>query len=264
VILEATVADGDLVTRVWGSVRTPVEVVERAVEDTRWWTGQYDEPERLDEAVGRHDLLRRLLREVGEVRLGRTPRVAEALGRSIIHQLVQSPEAARSVAQIVARFGQPAPGGLGTWPAAARLGRIPAWELRRCGVSLRGARSLHAAAVQEARLEDAAARGMSVLDERLRSLPGVGVWTSAETRLALGDPDAVSVGDYHLHTWVSHSLGGLDPTDSSDEIMLDLLNPFAGQRGRVITLIGRAYAQRLLPRPPRRAARAAMSAHRYW
>ena len=105
---------------------------------------------------------------------------------------------------------------------------------------------------------------MGVLDRRLRSLPGVGVWTSAETRLALGDPDAVSVGDYHLHTWVTYSLAGLDPAGSNDELMLELLEPFAGQRGRVIMLIGHAYAQRLLPRPPRRAPRAAVSAHRYW
>ncbi len=36
-------------------------------------------------------------------------------------------------------------------------------------------------------------------DARLRTLPGIGEWTSAEVRSrAFGDADAVSFGDYHI------------------------------------------------------------------
>src|SRR3712207_7264166 len=44
-------------------------------------------------------------------------------------------------------------------------------------------------------------------DRRLRSVRGIGGWTSAEVRQrALGDPDAVSFGDYHLANWVGWAL----------------------------------------------------------
>ena len=43
----------------------------------------------------------------------------------------------------------------------------------------------------------------------MRSLYGIGEWTIAETRIrALGDPDAVSVGDYHLAHHVGYALTG--------------------------------------------------------
>ena len=49
--------------------------------------------------------------------------------------------------------------------------------------------------------------GSDVLDQRLRSIAGVGAWTSAEVRrVALGDADAVSVGDYHLPNMVAWTL----------------------------------------------------------
>ena len=54
---------------------------------------------------------------------------------------------------------------------------------------------------------------------RLQALPGLGPWSAAEVALvALGDPDAVSVGDYHLPHLVSWALAG-EPR-GSDERML--------------------------------------------
>lgn len=65
--------------------------------------------------------------------------------------------------------------------------------------------------------------------DHLTSLRGVGPWTAAEVRRrALGDPDAVPVGDYHLPKLVGHTLIG-EPVD--DAGMLELLEPFTGQRG---------------------------------
>jgi 3-methyladenine DNA glycosylase/8-oxoguanine DNA glycosylase len=53
--------------------------------------------------------------------------------------------------------------------------------------------------------------------------------------VALGDADAVSVGDYHLPNTVAFALAGEARAD--DERMLELLAPFAGHRGRVVRLI---------------------------
>jgi 3-methyladenine DNA glycosylase/8-oxoguanine DNA glycosylase len=67
--------------------------------------------------------------------------------------------------------------------------------------------------------------------------------------VALGDPDAVSVGDYHLPHVVAWTLAGEPRGD--DARMLELLEPFRGQRGRVIRLLVRGGG-----RPARRAPRA--------
>jgi 3-methyladenine DNA glycosylase/8-oxoguanine DNA glycosylase len=87
-------------------------------------------------------------------------------------------------------------------------------------------------------------------DLRLRSLPGIGPWTSAETRQrACGDPDAVSVGDVHLPGAVGWALAGQTTDDAG---MLQLLAPYAGHRhraARLVVLSGR--------RPPRRGPRLA-------
>ncbi len=69
---------------------------------------------------------------------------------------------------------------------------------------------------------------------------------------ALGDPDAVSVGDFHLPHLVSWALAGEPRAD--DARMLELLEPYRGQRGRVIRLLEASgirpprYGPRLAPR----------------
>ena len=76
----------------------------------------------------------------------------------------------------------------------------------------------------------------SVLDTRLRSIPGIGPWTSALVcASAAGDPDAVPVGDLHLPGIICHSLTG--DASGGDERMLELLAPYVGHRGRVARLI---------------------------
>ena len=88
---------------------------------------------------------------------------------------------------------------------------------------------------------------------RLRALPLVGPWTAAEVGLrALGDSDAVSVGDFHLAHAVCWALVG-EPR-GTDARMLELLAPFAGQRARVIRLVETAGIE-APRRGPRMSAR---------
>jgi 3-methyladenine DNA glycosylase/8-oxoguanine DNA glycosylase len=71
---------------------------------------------------------------------------------------------------------------------------------------------------------------------RLRAYPGIGPWTAAEVTLrALGDPDAVSVGDFHLPNVVAFALAGEPRGD--DARMLELLEPWRGHRARVVRLL---------------------------
>ena len=70
----------------------------------------------------------------------------------------------------------------------------------------------------------------------LRAFPGIGPWTAAEVGIrALGDPDAVSVGDFHIPSMVAWALAG-EPRGTDDR-MLELLEPYRGQRGRVTRLL---------------------------
>jgi len=53
--------------------------------------------------------------------------------------------------------------------------------------------------------------------------------------VALGDADAVPVGDYHLPHMVGYFFDGT--ARSTDERMLQLLEPYRGHRARVIRLL---------------------------
>ena len=89
---------------------------------------------------------------------------------------------------------------------------------------------------------------------QLVSIPGVGVWTAAETaHRALGDADAVSFGDYHVAANIGWALTGR-PVD--DDGLVELLRPYAGQRYRVQRLLELSGALR-----PRRGPRMAPRRH---
>jgi 3-methyladenine DNA glycosylase/8-oxoguanine DNA glycosylase len=224
------------------------------------WAGLDDDPDGFTDAARAHPVVADLHRRLGTPLLSRMPRVEEAVGRAVVHQLVQAEEAHRSCMKLAASVGSAVGEGLWCWPTRGQLRAAPDWALRRCGVSRRGAHSLRATAVHTGRLEEA--RGhWKLLDRRIRALPGCGVWTSGKARLALGDPDAVPVGDYNLPALVGHVLAG-EPVD--DEGMLDLLAPFAGHRGRIVALLARGLRAGVVRRPARTAPRAALSVHRYW
>ena len=95
------------------------------------------------------------------------------------------------------------------------------------------------------------------LPEALRpalAVPGIGPWTAAEVAVrALGDDDAVSVGDFHIPNLVAWALAGEPRAD--DTRMLELLEPYRGRRALVVRLLelGGSMAPRRGPRlSPRR------------
>ncbi|CAN5318270.1 DNA-3-methyladenine glycosylase [soil metagenome] len=261
-LLEVRPTETTIELQVWGPVGTPPDVAAQALVDTRRWAGLEDDLTGFAEALGPHPILRRVLRQLGPPIIGALPRVAESFGRAVLGQLVQGQEATRSAAQLVAMLGTATPQGVWAYPTRQALGAAQAHQLRRCGIALRSAGALHRFAVDEPALQQlGAGRAWEGLDSRLRRLPGVGVWTSAETRLYLGDADAISYGDYHLPHIVGWAIGERTETD---EAMGELLAPFTPHRGRVIKLLEGAARRGLVDAKPRRAARAALSAHRYW
>jgi 3-methyladenine DNA glycosylase/8-oxoguanine DNA glycosylase len=121
-------------------------------------------------------------------------------------------------------------------PSPQVLARTPYWAFHRFGVERRRAEVIIRAAVSAKRLEETTAMSRTDAYRRLEAFPGVGPWTAAKVALAaLGDSDAVAVGDYHLPHIVGYAFEGT--ARSSDERMLELLEPYRGHRARVIRLL---------------------------
>ena len=204
----------------------------------------------------RHPLLADLHRRHPGLRLTKTRAVFEALVPVVLAQKVSGAEAHRSYRALVQALGEPAPGpaGLTVPPSAAVLGRTPYWTFHRFGIERRRAEVIIRAARSATRLEETVIMDLTRARRRLEAFPGVGPWTAAKVALvALGDPDAVQLGDYNLPHTVSYALEGT--TRSTDERMLELLEPYRGHRARVIRLIGVAgiSAPRFGPRMPLRS-----------
>lgn len=175
------------------------------------------------------------------LRLGRTDLVFDALASAIFEQKVTALQAFGAWRRIITWFGTRAPGPtprpMFAPPSIDEWRRIPSWAWHRAGLEPPQSRTVVEAAARGdslVRAADAAPDGAS-RERVLTSLRGVGAWTSAETRIrAYGDPDAVSVGDYHLSHEVGHALAG---SRTDDDGMLHLLAPWAGHRQRVIRLL---------------------------
>jgi 3-methyladenine DNA glycosylase/8-oxoguanine DNA glycosylase len=187
-----------------------------------------------------HPVIRDAARQNPGLRLGRSGRLIEALVPAILEQKVVVLEAHRAWRILLAKYGTPPPGpaprGMRVFPAPSVWRRIPSWEWHRAGVEgVRAETIIRAVSVADS-LERLLTLTHEEADRKLRTIPGIGVWTSAEARQrAAGDPDAVSVGDYHLKNIVGWALAGQDR--STDEEMLALLEPFKGHRHRATRLI---------------------------
>jgi len=211
-----------------------------------------------DDATGftpSHPTVAAAAARVRHLRIGRTGRVLEALIPAVLEQRVPGADAFRSWRLLVSRYGTPAPGlapAMMRVPPSAQAWRaIPSWEFHRANVDPGRARTLIGCATRAESLERLTARAPAEAREALTSLPGVGVWTAAETaQRAFGDADALSVGDYHVSKMIGWTLLGR-PIDDAE--MVEVLEPMRPHRYRAVRLLevsGLAYEPRRGPRLP--------------
>lgn len=186
-----------------------------------------------------HPLVGNLFKRIPGFRLGCTGRVFDALLVAIVTQKVTGKEAGRGLKNLYNRYGVRAPGpneSLRVPPKAETLAEVPYYDYHPLGIEKRRADTIKRAAAHGSQLEEWATRDSRDVRRSLEALPGIGQWTSAETvAVSHGDPDAVSVGDYHLKNVISWHLAG-EPR-GTDERMLELLEEFRPHRARVIRLI---------------------------
>jgi 3-methyladenine DNA glycosylase/8-oxoguanine DNA glycosylase len=252
-----------------GPATLRVQVVGGQVHAEAWGTGAEEAltgiPDLLGERddlagfVPRHELLVSLHARFPHFRVARTGQVFAAMLAAILEQKVTGKQAHTSLVGLLRRAGSMAPGPgaeLGLWvpPTAEAVAGIPSWEWLRMQVEPSASRTLVHAASRADALERTLGLDPDSADRALRSLPGVGVWTSAEVRSrAHGDPDAVSFGDYHVPRDIGWALTG-SPVD--DAGLAELLAPYSGHRYRVQALIGLAGIH-----VPRRGPRMALPTH---
>jgi 3-methyladenine DNA glycosylase/8-oxoguanine DNA glycosylase len=184
-----------------------------------------------------HPLVTEAWRRRPHHRFGAGGVVLESLVPAIIEQKVTGQEAFAGFRSLVHRYGERAPGPgseLRLWvqPDADTLRRIPSWEWLRMHIDPARSRTLVRAATVAGSLERMA---RDDADLKLRTLPGIGEWTSAEVRSRVfGDPDAVSFGDFHVAKDIGWAVTG-SPYD--DEELREFLEPWRPQRNRAAMLI---------------------------
>lgn len=177
------------------------------------------------------------------LRLPATGRMVDQLFMVVLEQKVTHDQARAGWRWLVRNHGEPAPApapaGMLLAPTAEVVRRIPSWQWHAGWVQPAQSRALLRVAERATALERLAGRPVDGPDgavSALTTLPGIGVWTAAETvQRTHGAPDTVAVGDYHLAHHVGEVLSGRRTDDAG---MLRLLSPWAGHRQRVVRLIG--------------------------
>jgi hypothetical protein len=174
-------------------------------------------------------------------RVPRSRAVFEALVPAALEQRVTGMEARRAA-------------GLYVPPEPAGWARIPSWVWLKAGVDEARRRAVITASPVAGRLEQTVGLAHDEAARRLRTLPGIGVWTAAEIRQrAHGDADAFSWGDFHVSRNVSWALTG---KVMDDEGCAEVIECYRGHRYRVQRLLELDAVAR-----PRRAPRMTLPTH---
>jgi 3-methyladenine DNA glycosylase/8-oxoguanine DNA glycosylase len=239
---------------VWRATRLPsgpatvrYRVVGAELRVEAWGEGADAALEAAGEVAGLSDDVARFAPPSGSVpaalhdrhrgfRLARTRDLVEALLLAITSQAASRFEAHRAHRQLLRALGTdaPGPGGLRLSPSSHVIAGIAAYDLHTIGFEPNQADLLRRAAAQAHRLE-----GIVDPTGARAALQNVTGLTAGGIELvllnALGDPDAVPTGDPLRARQVGEALAGDGHAD--DDRKLELLEPWRGQRGRVVRLV---------------------------
>jgi 3-methyladenine DNA glycosylase/8-oxoguanine DNA glycosylase len=239
-------AQGNVV--VWRFTQTDTGLlIEVQSDDTRMlesMTRQFPLADGAESFEPEHPLLRKLSNGYRGLRLLRMPWTFDVAAAAVLQQRVRWQVAFNDFRHIALRWGKRAEGAV-AFPTSTQLAAVPLARLEQIGLDPKRARVLNLLACEDARHAflhiDA---DPAAVEKRLLSVRGIGPWTAGHIAgVAFGNTDAVPVGDLHLPSLVTSALAG-EP-EGTDERMLALLAPYAGQRFRVIRLL--QWAARRVP-----------------
>jgi 3-methyladenine DNA glycosylase/8-oxoguanine DNA glycosylase len=231
-----------------GPVSLVLRLVNGTVDAAAWGPGAAWTLARLERLLGLHDdpasfkpppgPVATLARRGRGMHLVRTASVFDVLCQFILQQRVSFRDAARSHRHLTRALGEASPGPPGLLlPLAPRHWlRLSSDDLRRAGVDGQRSRCLRAAARKARAIEASAEHQPTTTAEVVGRIPGCGPWTVGMVAgFALGDADAVPLGDLHLPSLLARALVGEARAD--DTRMLELLEPYRGHRFRLIRLL---------------------------
>jgi 3-methyladenine DNA glycosylase/8-oxoguanine DNA glycosylase len=206
--------------------------------------GRHDEPTEATRHLDLSPPVARALEATRAARIGASRNLYHRLLPTIVEQRITSSEARRQWRRLCRAFGEPAPGpgelvgDLLLPPSPDSLRARPLWWFHQFGIESKRARALVEVARHADKLWSWSLAVPSEAARRLSLLRGIGPWTVGSVLgPCLGDPDAVPVGDFHLPHIVAWNLAGEARAD--DRRMLELLEPYRGQRGRVLQALVR-------------------------
>jgi endonuclease III len=222
--------DGTLRPNAWGPG------ADWLIEGVPALVGQHDQPVRFTDA---HPAIIKAQRNVGEVRFGASRTLYHELLPTILAQRITAGEAINQWQWLCIELGEIAPGprpDLRLPPAPVRLASMPGWWFHPLGIERKRAEALIVVARHARHLAEWSMLPSADAAHRLSLLRGIGEWTiGVVLASAMGEPDAVAVGDFHLKNIIGWALAG--EARATDERMLELLQPYRGQRGRVVRLL---------------------------
>lgn len=195
---------------------------------------------------------------------------------SVIEQKVTGKQAFAAYRTLIRGYGRPASAAAALAQRAASLGasprlcesisrltappttsewkRIPSWQWLKAGVEPPQSRTLMRALDVADQLETTAKLPIGEAHRRLRSVPGIGIWTAAKVaQTAWGDADAPTFADYHVAHQIGHALYGHDIDDARMAAALEGFRPHRYRAERLILAVG--------PRRERRGERMALPTH---
>jgi len=209
----------------------------------------------LDRVEAHHPAVREAQRKLRGLRVGRSGQVFARLIGTALAQKVTGPNGKGALRRLAWTHGERAPGprdDLWLLPEPRVLARLPYYVLHELNIERHRAALIARIASRAVALQRAADLPPDEARAHLEKLPGIGPWTSGVVMGGvLGDADAVPIGDYHLPNVVAYHLAG--EREATDDRMLELLQPYAGQRGLVARALKVAGGT-----PPRRAPKAAV------
>ena len=181
-----------------------------------------------------HPVLRDCFQRLPGLRFVSVPWISDLAAGLVIQQRVTFEEAMRSYRQIIERYGDKSPCGNLRLPLSREqwLG-LSCARLQSFNLDQKRAVTLLRVADLSRKIDRLYLGDYAAARDLLSKIPGIGPWTrEGLLGSALGDPDAVQTGDVWLPHTVTFALTG--DSWGSDERMVELLEPYAGYRLKVI------------------------------